>query len=136
MKTELNIRAQKSLDEATRFMGNARKELQLAKKNGKVYEDKKHLQVACGTAYLAVLKAIDGLFILRNIPKSNKKGRRSIEYYTEGLSHVDKKTLASLNTAYRILHIDGYYDGFNNVKIILIGFEEAENILKKLKQSL
>jgi uncharacterized protein DUF5618 len=136
MKSEINLKAQKSFDEATRFMSNARKELQLAKKNGKIYEDKKHVQGACGYAYLAVLKAIDGMFILRNIPKPNKKGRRSIEYYTEGLTKVDKKMLDSLNIAYTILHILGYYDGFNDVKTISSGFEAADSILKKLKQSL
>jgi hypothetical protein len=136
MKQEINTKAQKSFDEATRFMGNAKKELQLAKKNGNAYEDIKHLQVACGTAYLAVLKAVDGIFIIRNIPKPHKKGRRSIEYYTEGLSHVDNKILASLNNAYTTLHLYGYYDGYNNVKAISTGFEDAEIILKKLKQML
>jgi hypothetical protein len=136
MKQEVNIKALKSFDEATRFMGNARKELGLAKKNGAIYEDKKHVQGACGYAYLAVLKAVDGIFILRNVPKPNKKGRRSIEYYTEGLSHIDKKMLTSLNLAYDMLHLYGYYDGFNGVKGILSGFEEAESILKKLKQML
>ena len=134
MKTDINIKAQKSYDEASRFMNNARKELQLAKKHGKLYEDVKHLQMACGTAYLGVLKAVDGIFILRNIPKS--KGRPSIDYYKEGLSNLDKKTLTSLNIAYPILHLYGYYDGFNEVKTISIGFDEAENILKKLKQML
>jgi uncharacterized protein DUF5618 len=134
MKIENKEAAQKSFDEATRYMSNARKELGLAMKHDKVYEDLKHMRVACGTAYLGVLRAVDGIFILRNIPKP--KGKGSIEYYQEGLSKIDKKMLRSLNVAYRILHIDGYYDGFNDVKIITYGFEEAENILKKLKQSL
>jgi len=135
MKTEINSKAQKSLDEATRFMNNARKELQLAKKNGYIYEDKKHVQVACGTAYLGVLKAIDGIFILRKIPIP-AKGRRTIDFYTIGLSNVDKKMLAALNRAYSILHLYGYYDGFNDVKSILSGFEAADTIIKKLKSSI
>jgi hypothetical protein len=136
MKQEINIKAQKSFDEATRFMSNARKELGLAKKNGLIYEDKKHVQGACGYAYLGVLKAVDGIFILRNIPRPNKGGRPKIEYYTNGLSHVDKKMLTSLNLAYDMLHLYGYYDGFNGVKGILSGFEAADIILKKLKQML
>ena len=71
------ITAQKTYVEAARYMNNAHKELQQAKKNGKHYHDVKHLRVACGTAYLAVLKALDGIFIMRNIPKP--KTRPSIE---------------------------------------------------------
>ena len=78
MTTETKATAQKTFDEATRYMNNAHKELNLSDKNGKVYQDVKHLRVACGTAYLAMLKALDGIFLLRNIPKP--KRRPSIEY--------------------------------------------------------
>jgi uncharacterized protein (UPF0332 family) len=136
MKGTGNIKAQRSFEEATRFMGNAKKELGLAKKNGKYYEDIKHLQMACGTAYLAVLKAVDGIFILREIPRPHKKGRRSIDYYTENMSSIDNKILTSLNNAYSMLHLYGYYDGYNDVKGILSGFEEAESLINKLEQML
>jgi hypothetical protein len=131
-----NTKAQKSFDEATRFMDNAKKELGLAKKDGKFYEDIKHVQGACGFAYLAVLKAVDGIFILREIPRPHKKGRRSIDYYTDGMSNIDKKMLNHLNNAYSMLHLYGYYDGYNNVQAILSGFEDAEFIIEKLKQML
>ena len=134
MRIDNKVAAQKSYDEAARLMNNAKKELLLAKKHGSVFEDVKHMRLACGAAYLSVLKAVDGIFILRNIPIP--KERRSIEYYKEGLSHVDKKTLTSLNVAYALLHLDGYYDGLNHVKTILSGFEQAESIIKKLKNSL
>ena len=134
MLSENKITAQKILDEATRLMNNAHKELQKADKNGQVYRDVKHLRLACGAAYLAVLKAIDGIFLLRNIPKS--KRHASIEYYQLGLNKIDNKIQNALNAAYRILHIDGYYEGFNNVKAIQLGFEEAEYIVHKLKQAI
>ena len=134
MQTENKIPAQKIYDEATRLMNNAHKELQLAKKNGKFFHDIKHLQVACGTAYLATLKALNGIFLLRNIPKP--KRHASIEYYQQGLTNLDRKILDSLNVAYRILHIDGYYEGFNHAQTILSGFEEAQYIINKLKQAI
>lgn len=132
--TEKTDAAKKTLAEATRLMDNAKKELVLAKKHGKEFQDVKHMRLACGAAYLSVLKAVDGIFILRNVPIP--KGRRSIEYYKDGLSKIDKKTLTSLNVAYALLHLDGYYDGLNHVKTISSGFEEAENIIKKLRQSI
>ncbi len=128
------VAAQKDFDKAVRFMDNAKKELKLARKNGEEFQDVKHMQVACGTAYLAVLKAVDGIFILRNIPKPKKKG--SIEYYQDGLSRIDKKMLSSLNMAYQILHLDGYYNGYNDAITILRGFEKADFIILKLKQAL
>lgn len=134
MLTENKIAVQKCYDEAIRFWDNAHKELQLANKNGYVYQDVKHLQIACGTAYLAVIKAIQGIFLLRNIPIP--KRRASIEYYQKGLSSVDKKMLNSLNVAYHILHLDGYYGGLNDIRIMKIGFEEAKNIIGNLKKSI
>ena len=134
MTTGNKITAQKNLDEATRFMSNAHKELQLANKEGEMYRDIKHLQVACGTAYLAMLKAIKGFFLLRNIPQPKRYA--SIEYYQKGLTQIDKKMLDALNIAYRILHIDGYYEGFNHVPTIKSGFEKAEFIILKLRQSI
>ncbi|MEK6616730.1 MAG: DUF5618 family protein [Bacteroidota bacterium] len=134
MLAENKIKAQRCSDEAARYMNNAHKELQLADKNGKVYRDVKHLRVACGTAYLAVLKAMDGIFLLRNIP--TPKRRASIEYYQQGLTQVDRKILTSLNVTYQILHLSGYYDGFNEIYTIKHGFEEAHYILTKLKQSI
>jgi hypothetical protein len=131
METENKIKAKRTLEEAIRYMGNAYRELKLSDRNGKVYQDVKHMRVACGTAYLATLKAVDGIFLLRGISKLKRKA--SIEYYEIGLAQIDKKMLTSLNIAYRILHIDGYYDGFNDIKTIKRGFEEADELIKKLK---
>jgi len=132
MKTQLQ--ADKILEEAIRYMNNAHKELGLANKNGKIYQDAKHCRVACGTAYLAMLKALDGIFLLRGIPKP--KRRASIDYYRLGLINMDKKLLHSLNAAYEVLHLCGYYDGLTHIKTIAIGFEEAQWIINKLKQSM
>ena len=132
MLTENKIQAKNIYEQAVRYMNNANKELQQAKKNGKVYQDIKHLRIACSTAYMAMLKALDGIFMLRNIPKP--KRRASVEYYQRELSEVDKKILTSLNIAYNILHLSGYYDGLNDVVTIKRGFEETEYIILKLKQ--
>lgn len=130
MRTENKVIAQKNFEEAVRYMRNAHKELLLANKNGKIYRDVKHLRVACGTAYLAALKAVEGIIIMRNMEKP--KRRASIEFYQQALSQIDKKLLTSLNIVYPILHLYGYYDGFNEVKTIGVGFKEAENIIDKL----
>lgn len=131
MKTENKIIAQRTYDEAARYLNNAYKELALADKNGKFYLDVKHLRIACGAAYLATLKALDGILLAKDIPKPKK--RPSIEYYQKELSQIDKKILGSLNVSYSILHLYGYFDGFNDIKTIKRGFEETESIINKLK---
>ena len=126
--------AQKSFDNATRYMSNAKRELGLAMKNGNIYEDRKHVSCACGIAYKGVLVALDGIFILRRVKRD--RGGVSIKFYQSNLAKIDKKMLHSLEVAYQILHVDGYYNEFNDVRALAIGFIEAEIILKKLKQML
>ncbi len=132
MITEKKAEGKKSFDLATRYLDNARKELALAKKNGKYYEDTKHVSMACGAAYKGTLVALDAILLLRGIEREKKK-KASIEFYEYHLAKIDKKILHSLNDVYEILHLAGYYNEFNNAKIILLAFQEAENILKKLK---
>jgi hypothetical protein len=122
---------QEYYNEALRYMQNAEEELKSAKKEGKYYQDDKYVKTACGTAYNGVLKALDGLFLLRGFKKP--KNRRSIEFYRDHLAKFDKKMLNELNTAYNVLHLDGYYDGITSVKIIQGGFDVAYDIIERIK---
>ncbi|OGU17150.1 MAG: hypothetical protein A2X61_07865 [Ignavibacteria bacterium GWB2_35_12] len=117
--------------DAMRYIDNARAALKLAGKKDRNYLDEKYVHTACGTAYIGVLKALNMLFNIKNVPK--KKGRKSIEYYQEHLSKIDKKLLTYLNNAYHSLHINGYYDGVTEIKMIEAGFENAILIINALK---
>jgi len=117
--------------ESMRYIDNARENLKKAGKEGKFYLDEKYIKTACGTAHCGMLKALDFLFDIKKVPK--QKGRKSILYYKEVLAKVDKKLLKNLNSAYHALHLDGYYDGENNIKIIEGGFESAISIIDALK---
>lgn len=117
--------------EAMRYIENAKQILKLAGIEGKFYKDVKYVQSACGIAYLGALKALDFLFVIKNVPK--KRGRKSIEYYQYYLSRIDRKLLNHLNEAYRILHIDGYYGDIKSLKVIDAGFEQAISIISYLK---
>jgi len=130
---EQQIFLKKEYNEAIRYMDNAKETLQKAKKDGNYYTDKKYVSTACGTAYKGILLALDAWFVLKGIPKPSKKQRKSIEYYMSNITKIDKKLVASLHSAYNILHLDGYYDGITNVKIIADGFEVAYEIIEKIK---
>jgi hypothetical protein len=117
--------------ESMRYIDNARVTLKQAGKDDKFYKDIKYVHTACGTAYVGMLKALDFLFDIKKVPK--KKGRKSIEYYQTNLTGIDKKLLNHLNSAYRILHLDGYYSGENSIDAIEVGFNHALSIINNIK---
>jgi hypothetical protein len=98
-----------SYKEAMRYIENARENLNLSGREDKYYVDEKYVKSACGIAYSGVLVALNYLFDFKQIPK--KRRRKSIEFYQTTLSQIDKKLLKNLNTAYHVLHLEGYYEG-------------------------
>ena len=117
--------------EAMRYIENARKQLDEAGRDGKFYEDEKYVKSASGIAYSGILVALDALFDYKNLPK--KKGRKAIEYYKENLAKIDKKLLNYLNSAYNVLHLEGYYSGEKKINVIEEGFDSAITIINSLK---
>ena len=119
--------------EAMRYMDNAKECLQKAKKEGKFYNDPKYVKMACGTAYNGVLTALDGYLLLKGIEKPKGKNRKSIEYYHDNLGKLDRKMLNYLNSAYKTLHLWGYYDGIEDARVVKAGFDNAKTIIEKIK---
>jgi len=119
--------------EAIRYMDNASETLLKAGKDGPHYTDKKYVQTACGTAYNGVLIALNAWLAIKGIPEPKKRQRKSIEYYMSNISKFDKKLTSTMDDAYRILHLYGYYDGIKNIKEIEIGFDAAYQIIEKIK---
>ena len=124
---------EKYYGEAMRYMDNAKEYLKSARKEGKFYNDKKYVRTACGTAYNGVRVALDGFLMLKDIPKPKGKDRRSIEYYQENIGKIDRKMLNHVNNAYMILHLYGYYDGIEDVRVVNAGFDNAYTIINKIK---
>jgi hypothetical protein len=91
------------------------------------------VRVACGTAYLGVLKALDALFDLRGVPLPPKKKHKNIEFYTFNAARLDGKLSRDIHDAYRLLHIDGYYEGICRVGTISDGFDAAYEIIARIK---
>ncbi|MFA6924536.1 MAG: DUF5618 family protein [Bacteroidales bacterium] len=121
----------KYYNEAVRYMDNAKETLKKAGKENNFYKDVKYVKTACGTAYSGVLLALDGYLLLKGIEK--KKGRKNIEFYQSSLTKIDRKLLNSLNATYEALHLAGYYDGTNFAPIIVAGFNEAYEVINKIK---
>jgi hypothetical protein len=69
--------------EALRYLGNARAILRTASVEDNTYTDGKPVQEACGTAYLAVLKAIDEYLVKKGIDE--KELPQSVDGYRDML---------------------------------------------------
>ena len=119
--------------EATRYMDNAKECLVKARKENGYYQDQKYVRMACGTAYSGLLVALDCFLILKGVQKPTAKERKSIEYYQTNITKIDKKLLDMLNSAYKVLHLLGYYDGIEDARVVSAGFDNAKNIIEKIK---
>lgn len=121
-----------SIVEARRHLTNAQEILRdKARKEDGYYLDKKYIKMAGHTAYTGVLLALDALFIGKK-----KKTRKSVEWYQVELSNIDRKITRSFADVYEILHLSMGYDGVRNAKVIVIGLEQAENIINWAEQKM
>jgi len=122
---------QKGYAEAMRYIANAKDYLKTAGKEESHYKDKKYVRTACGTAYSGTLIALDALLKIKGVEVPKGK-RKTIDFYREAINK-DRKLLNAFNSAYNILHLNGYYDGETNIKTIQAGFEMAILIINKIK---
>ena len=122
----------KEYAEANRYMDNAKDALSKAGKDGRYYNDVKYVKTACGVAYSGVLVALDAWLKIKGVEMKAGK-RKSIEYYTDNIAKLDGKMSRALRETYNTLHLAGYYDGNLTVKVIQAGFENAYEIIEKIK---
>ncbi|GHV18687.1 hypothetical protein AGMMS49959_01130 [Planctomycetales bacterium] len=132
IKDEQEAEKQDAHYEAARYLRNAEDTLKKAGQDGKWFADKKYVSVACGTAYLGVLLAMDAIFKLRDVKPPKGNWRESIKYYLENAAKIDGRLARDLHTAYEILHIDGYYEGILKISTIRDGFEIAYDIIERI----
>ena len=121
--------------EALRYLENAKKILSKALREDSTYSDIKHVQEGCGTAYLAILKAIDASLVNKGVnpkdlPQSVEGYRRMMKKY---LSAHNGKLQHNFEALYQELHIAGYYRGLlRNVAVVKEVFKAAERFIGKL----
>jgi Domain of unknown function (DUF5618) len=121
--------------EAIRYMQNATEIVRTkAEKEDKYYQDAKYVKMACGTAYSGLLLATDAYMEMKGKPLEKKKrSRKSVEDYRKGLGSIDIKMLKTFNSAYKILHLVGYYEGETKESINRAGLEDAMDVIEKIK---
>ena len=126
------------MKEALRYLKNAKDILKSAPIEDDTYTDVKYVQEACGTAYLAVLKALDEYFVSRGVearelPQSVEGYRDMIKGY---LTAHNGKLTREFEKLYKILHIAGYYRGLlEDVTIVKDAFRSARSFIEKVGKS-
>lgn len=121
--------------EAIRYFNNAKELLGKSPIEDDTYTDIKYVQEACGTAYLAVLKAIDVYLLSRGV--SEKELPQSVDDYREmlkkHLSIHNGRLTREFEKLYKELHIAGYYRGLHeDTNIIKQIFKVAKSFIEKL----
>ncbi len=99
--------------EALRYLQNAQAILRTIPIEDNTYTDLKPVREAMGTAYLAVLEAINGHLLKKGLTK--RELPKSVEGYRQALQkHLavrNGKLLREFEKLYDALHIAGYYRG-------------------------
>jgi hypothetical protein len=123
------------MKESLRYFENARELLSKSPIEDDTYTDIKYVKEACGTVYLAVLKAIDEYLIskgvdLKDLPQSVDGYREAIKKY---LTPYDGRLMREFEKLYKALHIAGYYRGLlDDVNALKDYFKVAKGFIEKI----
>ena len=116
-------------------MKDAKEILKKAPIEGKRYADVKYVQEACATAYLAILKEIDGYLLNKGLSK--KELPKSIDAYRSLLrKHLmirNGKLMREFEDLYDELHMAGYYRGnLHSVDSVKEIFKTTKAFIEKI----
>jgi hypothetical protein len=131
MQEQENIR-QKGYAKAMRYMANAKDMLERAGRDGDFFEDSKCVKSASEKAYKGVLAAMEVLAEIKKIPAPEEYRGKNIDYY-KGVFSDNFRLWATLDSAYKILHLSGYFDGNLHVPSMKIGFRHAKTLINLIK---
>lgn len=124
------------MKEALRYLNNAKEILKTVPVEDNTYTDVKPIREACGTAYLAMLTAIDEYLLnkglgKKDLPRSIDAYRRALQKY---LAVHDGKLLREFEALYELLHIAGYYRGnLYVVDVVKDALRAAKVFIEKIK---
>lgn len=121
--------------EALRYLNNAREILKSVPIENNIYTDVKPVREAFGTAYLAVLEAINESLVKKGVTK--KELPKSMDSYRRALQkHIgvhDGKLMREFEMLYDTLHIAGYYRALiYNVDMVKDALKAARSFIEKL----
>lgn len=123
------------MKESLRYLNNAKEILKKSDIEDDRYADVKYVQIACGTAYLAILKAVDEYLLKKGLSK--KELPRSVDAYRKALQKYvsvhNGKLMREFEDIYEELHIAGYYRGMlHSVGVVREVLKSAKTFIDKI----
>lgn len=124
------------MKEALRYLNNAKEILKAVPVEDNTYTDIKPVREAFGTAYLAVLEAINEYLLKKGLGK--KELPKSVNAYRDVLrKHMavyDGKLLREFEKLYDMLHIAGYYRGLlYDTNVVKDALKAAKAFIEKIE---
>lgn len=118
-----------------RYLNNAKEILKKVPIENNIYTDVKPVREAFGTAYLAVLEAVNDYLMKKGVVK--KELPKSIDSYRNALQkHIavhDGKLMREFEMLYDTLHIAGYNRALiYNVDMVKDALKSARSFIEKL----
>ena len=123
------------MKESLRYLNNAKAILKTVPVEDSTYTDIKPVREAMGTAYLAVLEAINEYLAQRGFTK--KELPKSVEGYRKALQKAvavrNGKVLREIEKLYDMLHIAWYYRGLTYDRdVVKDALKAAKSFIDKL----
>ena len=121
--------------EGVRYLENARGILRRVPVEGDTYLDRKPIREAMGTAYLAVLEAINEALIRRGVARNDLP--KSVDAYRIALQRRlgvrNGKLVRDFESLYDLLHVAGYYRGFiYRRRAVKAALDDAQGFIGRL----
>ena len=124
------------IKEALRYLNNANEILKTVPVEDNTYTDVKPVREAFGTAYLAILEAINEYLLKKGFTR--KELPKSVDAYRDALrKHLavhDGKVLREFEKLYDLLHIAGYYRGLlYDTNVVKDALKAAKAFIEKIE---
>ena len=124
------------MKESLRYLQNAKEILARTPIEGNNYADVKFVREAFGTAYLAVLEAINEALLKKGLSK--KEFPKSVEGYRKALQQYfsvhNGRLMRDFESLYDMLHIAGYYRGLiYNTTVVKDALKVTKEFIEKFK---
>ncbi len=123
------------MKESLRYLNNAKQILKAVPVEGSTYTDVNPVREAMGTAYLAVLEAINEYLAQRGltkkeIPKSVEGYRKTLQKY---IAVRNGKVMREFEKLYDMLHIAGHYRGLlYDREVVKEALKSAKSFIDKM----
>lgn len=117
------------LKEAKRILNLAKKEYNVAKET----KNEMKARQAAEKGYLCLLKTVNALLVAKGVNENKVPKVEKGRFYFLS-KYADREFRKDYSALRHLFHIDAFYEGLINYKILDEGFEDLEKLVKKVEE--